>query len=152
MPHTDLRSHRLRAGRRSVAGQIYMITTVTHEREPHFTGLKHARCVVRALIASERSATTHAFVVMPDHLHWLMQLREGYELSQVVRFVKSHSARSIRGSQHGMGKVWQGGFHDRAIRREESLADLAGYIIHNPVRAGLVESPGCFSHWDCSYL
>ena len=71
MPYSDL----LR-GRASIGGQIYLVTTVTRDRAPLFTNLYLGRIVVRALHcqATATSATTLAYVVMPDHLHWLLQL------------------------------------------------------------------------------
>jgi len=48
--------------------------------------------------------------------------------------------------------VWQRGFHDHAVRREENLRALARYIIANPLRAGLTRSPAEYSFWDCVWL
>ena len=111
----------LRKGRVSLEGQIYLITAVTRDRQPLFTHLSAARMVVRALREEHRldRADTLAFVVMPDHLHWLMQLRPGATLSGVVRAVKSVSA-------HGLGqRIWQRGFHDHALRAEEDIREVA---------------------------
>ncbi len=152
MAHESHRTHCLRRGRRSIANQIYLITTVTYDREPFFSDLRAGRFVVRALMAAEISAQTLAFVVMPDHLHWLMQLREGCDLPKVVHFVKSFSARSVNRARCRRGAVWQKGYHDHAIRREEVLQECARYIINNPVRAGLVESPDCYPLWDSVWV
>ena len=71
MPYSEL----LR-GRVSIAGQIYLVTTVTSGRERLFTNLCYGRIVVRTLYCESTSdrARTLAYVVMPDHLHWLLQL------------------------------------------------------------------------------
>jgi putative transposase len=75
--------HDLRNGRYSCPGQIYLVTTVTYGRERLFEDYAWARTVVHALrCASEQGlAHTHAYVVMPDHLHWLMSLGETQNLS-----------------------------------------------------------------------
>ncbi len=87
-------------------------------------------------------ATTLAFVVMPDHLHWLMQLGDTHTLPQVVASVKSVSA-------HRLGyPIWQPGYYEHALRREEDVRALARYIIENPLRAGLVTRIGDYPHWD----
>jgi len=44
--------------------------------------------------------------------------------------------------------MWQDGFHDHAIRKEEDLADIARYVVANPLRAGLVRRIGDYSLWD----
>jgi len=105
MNSSRYRCHELHKGRASLPGQIYMITTVTHQRRPLFKEACTGRIVARALIQAEASADTLAYVVMPDHLHWLMQLKEGYSLSQVVQFVKSCSARNLNRQFNRSGAV-----------------------------------------------
>ena len=151
-PEPKPHSQRLRAGRSSIPQQVYLVTTVTASRIPHFSDYQAGRLVVNALKKTERSARTLAFVVMPDHLHWLLQLREGYTLSQVVGFVQSSTSRALNLAYLHSGRVWIDGFHDLAIRREERLRDCARYIIANPVRAGLVERPGDYPLWDAAWL
>jgi REP element-mobilizing transposase RayT len=91
-------------------------------------------------------ANTVAFVVMPDHLHWLMQLGEVATLSQVVRGVKSLTS-------HRLGyPVWQRGYHDHAVRRDEDLKAMSRYVIANPIRAGLVSCVGDYPHWDAVWV
>lgn len=137
----------LRKGRFSESGRIYYITTATLYRAPSFTEFSAARIVVHALRAEEANAnaSTLAYVLMPDHLHWLMQLHAG-DLSTVVGRVKSTTAHRIGGA------VWQAGFHDHALRREEDLLNIARYIVANPLRAGLVERLGEYPHWDAVWL
>jgi hypothetical protein len=81
-------SHRLRIGRWSVPGQVYLITAVCWQRHTVFAEFLSAREVVNALRDVEPSASTPCFVVMPDHLHWLMKLEPQAELSATVRLVK----------------------------------------------------------------
>jgi hypothetical protein len=50
------------------------------------------------------------------------------------------------------GSIWQEGFHDHAIRREERLRDTARYIIANPVRAGLAKSVRDYPHWYAAWV
>jgi putative transposase len=138
---------RLRAGRYSQNGQIYLVTTVTRERHAVFAEFSCARSLIQVLRAesAQGSADTLAFVVMPDHLHWLLQLRQE-SLSAVVGRVKSISARRLGCA------IWQAGFHDRAIRGEEDLQVVARYVVSNPLRAGLVAGVGQYPHWDAVWL
>jgi len=150
MPDQPTRPHAkdLRKGRVSLPGQAYHITTITLDRRPVFSDLRSARLLINALRAAQSrdEATTLAFVVMPDHLHWLLQLEADSSLSAVVGAVKAVTA-------HGLGaRVWQGGFHDHALRKEEDLAKLARYIVANPLRAGLVQRVGDYPHWDAVWL
>jgi REP element-mobilizing transposase RayT len=90
---------------------------------------------------------TLAWVVMPDHLHWLVTLRVP-SLAVIVKAMKSRSAIAINKRAGTSGSVWQSGYHDHAIRREEDLAVVARYVVANPLRAGLVERLGDYPHWD----
>ena len=115
--HQPPHARDLRKGRYSQPGQIYLITTVTRDRQPVFVNLHAARILIRALREEQNlgRADTLAFVVMPDHLHWLMTLDEDAALSGVVRALKAITAKKLGGA------LWQRGFHDHALRREEDL-------------------------------
>jgi len=41
-------------------------------------------------------------------------------------------------------RFWQPGFYDFNIYNEEKLLEKLNYVHHNPVRAGLVLSPGAY--------
>ena len=97
-------------------------------------------------------AATLAFVVMPDHLHWLMTLTGTRSLSMAVSNMKSRAARNINAVLFRTGPIWQSGYFDRAIRREEDLVDIARYIVANPLRAKLVASIGDYPLWDAVWL
>ena len=141
-------SHSLRKGRVSIPNQIYSITTVTKSRQPFFEDFYAARALIRILNSHETKsdANTMFFVVMPDHLHWLLQLQNNKDLSATVQSVKSRTSKSLGYN------VWLKGFHDRAIRRDEDVVTIARYIIANPVRAGIVKSVREYPHWDAIWL
>ena len=144
----------MRNGRHSECNRIYHITTATYQRAPIFNNLLLGRCVVRALMRQHRDGhiDSLAFVVMPDHLHWLLRLRSDRTLGVCMSLAKSLSAREIR--QHcGLREtVWQRGYHDRALRKEDDVVRIARYIIANPLRAGLVDSIGQYPLWDAKWV
>ena len=156
----------LRKGRYSQAGQIYLITTVTRNREKLFRffpqggdgadlAFENARVVVRALRRIEECgmAQTLAYVLMPDHLHWLLTLDDANELSTAVGRMKGATAREMNLLMSRQGQpVWQKGFHDHAIRGEEDIRDVARYMVANPLRAGLVKHVGDYPWWDAVWL
>lgn len=148
-PHSSA----LRKGRFSEAHRIYLITSVSENRAPWFRDLYLGRIVVRAFMGARPEAETLAFVVMPDHFHWLMQLGDAGDLSKAVQGVKSVSARLINRRLARKGTVWQDdGFHDHAVRRDEDLLAIARYIVANPLRAGLVRKLGDYPLWDAVWL
>ncbi len=131
----------LRRGRVSLAGQVYLLTTVCHERQPLFADAATARATMAVLSAPATwpQASAQVWVLMPDHWHGLIELRGGETVSRTLQRLKglvTHTVRQIRGEAIA---VWQTGFHDHALRREETLVAAARYVLENPVRAGLCE-------------
>ena len=140
----------LRKGRHSIPGQIYLVTTVTPHRERLFEDWATACQVCRQIYHAEELQTL-AWVLMPDHLHWLLQLQEE-RLEQVMRSFKSRTAIAINAASQRTGKAWQSGYHDRALRHEEDLKAVARYIIANPLRAGLVKRVADYPFWNAIWL
>jgi len=154
-PHTPGKGTiKLRKGRFSGRNQIYHISTATAGREQFFMAFQHARIVVQSVRREDLAGNTKtlAFVVMPDHIHWLLQLTGGRSLSVCVNTMKSFAARAINKSSGRHGRLWQKGFFDRAMRRDEDLAAVARYIVANPLRAGIVGSVWEYPHWDAIWL
>jgi len=147
-------SAQLRKGRHSSLNQIYHINAATHRRVPIFQSLTNGRFLTRAMMRAQHEghAESLAFVIMPDHLHWLLRLTGKRSLSACVGVVKSEASRRINKFGKYKSPVWQRGFHDRAIRREEDIADVARYIVANPVRARLVASVRQYALWDAVWV
>jgi REP element-mobilizing transposase RayT len=138
----------LRLGRVSIPNQIYVVTTITRGREPVFHDFLAARYLIRVIMEHDRRGLgqTLCFVVMPDHLHWMMQLGTTKNLSKIVKDLKSITSRRI-------GRpVFQKGFYDHAVRRDEDIKTLARYIVSNPIRAGLASRVNDYPHWDAVWL
>jgi len=138
----------LRKGRVSLSNHAYLVTIVTLSRLPVFTSFDAARIAVRCF--HDRNVLQHAhsmaFVVMPDHVHWLIQMTDDGNLSEMIRLYKA------KVSIHLKQQVWQRGFHDHALRDEEDVRDIARYIVANPVRAGICNRVGEYPHWDAIWL
>lgn len=144
----------LRLGRHSLPEQVYLVTATTYRRRPIFSNLYTARLLVNSLIQAEDDGhLTMAYVVMPDHFHWLLKLGVDRSLSASVQKIKSITTKAVRALRQDVScEVWQKGFHDHAIRDDENLKHAARYIVMNPVRAGLCSTPKDYSHWDCIWL
>lgn len=138
----------LRKGRVSLPNHAYLVTVVTKSRIPVFNSLSTARIAVRCFYDKgvEKHAQTLAFVVMPDHIHWLIQMTDGGNLPEIIRLYKSKVSVLLQ------QRIWQRGFHDHALRDGEEVRDIARYIVANPLRAGLCKSIGEYPHWDAIWL
>ncbi|MFJ2710352.1 REP-associated tyrosine transposase [Pseudomonas sp. NPDC087346] len=146
-------SHRLRRGRYAESNRIYLLTTNTHGRQPVFQNFELGRLVVNQFRHAQQQgvANSLAWVVMPDHFHWLVELQCG-SLGDLMQKTKSLSAKAVNKSVGHKVSLWQKGFHDRALRREEDLIKMARYIVANPLRAGLVEKLGDYPLWDAIWV
>ncbi len=144
----------LRKGRYSKTNRIYFVTTVTHKRKPLFKDFNSARIVIQTMKALDEEGFLNSlcWVVMPDHIHWLFQLENKCTLSDVMKRLKSITARTLNLKMHSEGQVWQRSYFDRCLRKEEDLKQIARYIVANPLRAGLTKSINNYSHWDAIWL
>jgi REP element-mobilizing transposase RayT len=116
------------------------MTICVANRRPVFGNPSLARDAVNLLkaLSFECGVTLHAYCVMPDHIHVLLSPNADTGGIEFVRLLKGRLATTLR--RLGVsGRVWQRSFHDRAIRQEENFREVIQYILHNPVRAGLVE-------------
>lgn len=151
---TKAKGHRsLRIGRFSQENGIYLITSSTWQQTKVFTEWPYALAAVRAFTGSGILKDTRllAWVLMPDHAHWLIQLGEERSLSSLVGAMKSASARAVRKAGYGK-QVWRTAYYDRAIRRHEDIEVAARYIVANPLRARLVRRVGDYPFWNAVYL
>ena len=144
----------LLAGRFSAPGLVYLVTSVTSDRQAWFADFALARAVVAEMrhLHDSGAVQSIAWVLMPDHLHWLIQLGEQGTLAHVMKSFKGRSAQALHAMGHTPGPVWQRGYHDRALRREEDVLQVARYLAANPLRAGLVQSLGDYPHWDAVWV
>jgi putative transposase len=105
-----------------------------------------------------------AYVIMPHHLHLVVQPSSKGNISEIMRDFKKHTAREIieRLEKEGRAEVldvfcnaaaryhpnenrkyqvWEDRFDDVALYSEKVLRAKIDYIHNNPVRGGLADSP-----------
>ncbi len=144
----------LLTGRYSSPGQCYLVTTVTAGRQPWFVDFMLARCVITEMRHTHTTGKVHslAWVLTPDHLHWLFQLGDACTLAEAMHSFKGRAARAINLRGGRQRSIWQRGFYDRALRAEDDVRGAARYLAANPLRAGLVAQLGDYSHWDAVWV
>ena len=87
-------------------------------------------------------STLFAYVLMPDHVHLLLQLPENVTLKKLMNHINGASARKLNDILETTGnKLWQGGFYDVYLREPIDFAIKINYIHNNPVKAGIVQHP-----------
>jgi putative DNA methylase len=79
-----------------------------------------------------------AWVVMPNHVHVLVELSEEVRLPDLLHSWKSFTAIEANRILGRSGIFWMPEYFDRYIRDEKHLANAVSYIHENPVKAKLV--------------
>lgn len=121
-------------------GHIFFLTFSTYARFPwfeRFEDLSLASVKLLETLAHERGTDVFAWCFMPDHCHLLIRDDDTVEF---VRRFKGRLAPVARKLERGRS-LWQNSFYDHALRKSESVFQVAGYIWENPVRAGITNSP-----------
>lgn len=92
----------------------------------------------------------HGWVVLPEHLHALLELPEGdtnFPLrwrqikSKFSRAIPNSEARSESRWRRGERGIWQRRYWEHLIRDQEDFNHHLDYIHINPVKHGLVTAP-----------
>jgi putative transposase len=122
------------------SGQTCFITSVTGDRRRllHSNSGMLGHAVRRALEKSRFAII--AWVVLPDHVHAVLQSPNG-DLSKIVQRIKLSFSKQLRRLPGESGPVWQHRYWDHIIRSDRDLVRHVDYIHYNPVKHGLVASP-----------
>ncbi len=138
------------------AGVYHYLTLKVRDRKAAFRRPEYAEMIVQLLRyeCDRHPAKLAAFVVMPDHLHALLDLEDG----QLVRFLKRFKANATRNldemiqrhqreresdwlCEKGRRELWQDGKHSLPIYSPLWIKQKIDYIHNNPVAKGLAMSP-----------
>jgi len=98
--------------------------------------------------AEELAIPLHAWVIMPNHVH----LATGAgDCPRLLKLVKGRSSRVANLMLGTTGRpFWQEESYDRWMRSPAELRSVCGYVLANPVKAGLVGSAELY-RWSSGY-
>jgi putative transposase len=125
-----------------VGAYLYFLTICTDGRRRCFVARADIEGPLSQLLrtADEEGFATSAYCFMPDHLHLLVEGKTQHaDLRRFARRYKQQSGYSWK-QMHGR-QLWQRGYYDHVLREDEEAREVARYILHNPVRAGLCTDP-----------
>ena len=78
-----------------------------------------------------------AWCIMPNHVHVMIETRDGFPLPDILHSWKSFTASQANKLLKRSGEFWQREYLDRYIRNVEHYQQAITYIEENPVKAGL---------------
>ncbi len=133
-------------------GAFYFLTFNTSQHRELSPG---ARDIVAAALRHWHGERLQliAAVVMPDHVHALIQPLEKlpgvwWDLAELLHSIKSYSANEINKLDDRRGEpVWQTESYDRIVRDEREYGFVLQYIAWNPIRQGLCDAPEEYRWW-----
>ncbi len=96
----------LRKGRISEGGRICLLTTVTRDRQPLFRDYRLGRIVVNSFRYHHEKGmvSSLAFVAMPDHVHWLAEMKSDIGLGRLMRSFKAYTSLMINRARGAAGQ------------------------------------------------
>ena len=87
---------------------------------------------------AKHHARVYAYVLMPEHVHLLVNEPPQMILAQFLKAVKQMTSRKLRGARE---KFWQNRYYDSNVYGEQARSEVIRYIHRNPVKRGLVAKP-----------
>ena len=147
--HAALRRHSLH-----LPGHAYLVTATTLARQAFFKEFAPACQAARCHLDPDvyRESRLLAWVLMPDHGHWLVQVGDGDHLASLMNRIKSATARAYNEEARRTGSLWARAYHERLLRGDDDVRDAARYLIANPVKAGRVKRVGDYPFWDAVWI
>ena len=154
MPQKEFRQRRqihLKGFEYSSHRYIFFVTMCTVDKQRYFCDSNISEVIIKELEYRRlsREIKLFCYCIMPDHLHILISLEEGYTkragafgertLQNWISAFKRHTSRMVV-QRCNIKPLWQSNFYDHVVRNEESLVDICNYILNNPVRKGIVSA------------
>ena len=124
-------------------GAIYHITSRGNARQPIYKDDKDRETFLELLgsVVSRYGWICHAYCLMGNHYHLLFETPDG-NLSQGMRQLNGIYTQHFNRRHGRVGHVFQGRFKAIVVDRDSYLLELCRYVVLNPLRAGVVGSPG----------
>ena len=134
---------------------LYFVTTTAEQHVHIFKRESIIRIILDSLhfLRTNKRIELFAFVIMPNHIHFISRFGKDHMLSDVMRDFKRHTARQIirqlmtEENKEELGllqnlnqdnrqeyKVWEDGYDARDVFSQEFLSQKMEYIHYNPCR------------------
>jgi putative transposase len=122
-------------------GALWHITSRGNERRDIIRDSHDSRFFRSLLgrVVTERHWILHAWVLMSNHYHLLLETPEP-NLSRGVKSLNQEYASWFNSRHDRVGHLFQGRFKGILVERDSHLSELMRYVVLNPVRAAMVDS------------
>ena len=120
---------------------LHFLTCSCYHRQPNFES-SASRIVFESALERVRQKfglCVYAYVVMPEHVHLLINEPERGTLAQAMQSLKQGVARRL--ALRATDSFWQARYYDFNLWSERKSTETLRYIHRNPVKRGLVKRP-----------
>ena len=123
-------------------GALFHITARGNDKQRIFRSDADFRRYIKAIsLCQEKLAfSLYAFVLMPNHVHLLIQVGK-HSIDLIMQRIQTSYTMYFNKKHQHTGHVFQGRYHWFLVDEERYLLELIRYIHLNPVRAGLGTDP-----------
>ncbi len=133
----------------TLEGSIYFITFCAHDTM--FDENEQAIILDHIKSGDGKYYICYAAIVMPDHVHLLLEPKEGFTLSRVMHGIKGVSSHKINKHRKTKGVIWQKESYDRIVRDGKEFDTKLNYMYNNPIKKGLTEETDKYIGWYCNF-
>jgi REP element-mobilizing transposase RayT len=126
-------------------GALYHVTARGNERKPIYRDEWDRRRFLERLarVARTYRLRLHAYVLMRNHYHLLVETREA-NLARAMRQLNGVYTQDFNRRHRRAGHLFQGRYKALLVEKDSYLLELSRYIHLNPVRVGEVAQPWAF--------
>jgi putative transposase len=119
-------------------GEMHFLTFSCYRRLPYLAAPESRNLFESALerICKKYEFVVAGYVVMPEHIHLLVNEPARSSLDQVIKAIKL--SVTLRNRER---PFWQARYYDFNVWTEEKRVEKLRYMHRNPVKRGLVEKP-----------
>jgi len=122
-------------------GHVHFLTFSCYHRQPKFSSPKACATFLSALerVRQHHQLRVYGYVIMPEHVHLLVNEPENGTLAQAMQSLKQGVARRL--ALRANDPFWQARYYDFNVWSERKFVEKLRYIHRNPVHRGLVTRP-----------
>ena len=135
-----------RRARLRIAGAPLHIIQRGNNRGACFFADHDYGCYLRHLeeLAARYACSIHAYILMTNHVHLLLTPGRPDGASLLMKYLGQRYVQYVNRVYDRSGTLWEGRFRSSIVQAETYLLRCQRYIELNPVRAGMVNTPGAY--------
>jgi len=139
----------VRKKREYAEGAFYHVTSRTNNKNRVFDSEPGRKLMMITLQDAKEKFNFQLtnFCIMPTHIHLLIRPSEGTDISMIMHWIKTMSAKGWNCINGTKDHFWGQRFFARAIKDMNEYESVMKYIDENPVKSGLVTDP---AEWESS--